>query len=256
MTDSVRQPTPPAGSLHCPNCGAAVGLEEKQCRYCQAALATMSCPACFNRVFIGAAFCPHCGTRAARQDDGHAAPEACPRCKTPMAAVTVGALSLAECGTCWGVWVDAAAFDRLCGDRETQAAVMHRHALDDAEKAAAVTARRPETFSYRPCPRCRKMMNRVNFARHSGVILDVCRAHGTFFDRDELHRVVSFIQAGGMDRMRERDRQELADAEWRLRYLQQGGASSGLSILTADANAGGSGAKAFDAFLRFLFHSE
>jgi Zn-finger nucleic acid-binding protein len=230
MTDPV--------SLHCPNCGAAVGPEPaggvaKQCTYCQAALATMSCPTCFNRVFIGSTYCPHCGTRAAREDDGHAAPDACPRCRTrtPMALVHVGAMAVAECPDCAGVWLDADAFDRLCGDREAQAAVIHRNALPTPAEANAAALAAHEKISYRPCPRCHKMMNRVNFGKHSGIVLDVCRAHGTFFDRDELHRVVTFIQAGGLDRTRELDREEIAEAERRLR------------------------SRAFETFLHELFHS-
>lgn len=243
MTESVKQ----AGTLHCPNCGAAAGLEAKECSYCHAPLATMSCPHCFNRVFIGAAYCPHCGTHVSRQADGDAAAEPCPRCHTPMTIVHIGAMAVEECGTCKGVWVDADAFDRLCADREAQAAVVHGNALNQG------TAPTPEKISYRPCPRCRKMMNRVNFARHSGVILDVCRAHGTFFDRDELHRVVSFIQAGGLDRARERDRQALEEAERRLRSLQT---LSGGGQLSLTADQGASGTSAFTSFIHLLFHPE
>jgi len=43
-------------------------------------------------------------------------------------------------------------------------------------------------------------MNRVNFARCSNVGVDVCKTHGTWFDRDELRRIVEFIRAGGLDR--------------------------------------------------------
>ena len=106
-----------AGSLHCPNCGAAAGLDSKECPYCHAPLATMSCPSCFNRVFVGAAYCPHCGSHTSRQTGGETAAEKCPRCKLPMTMVSVGNMALAECGTCKGVWVDADAFDRLYGDR-------------------------------------------------------------------------------------------------------------------------------------------
>ena len=45
-------------------------------------------------------------------------------------------------------------------------------------------------------------MNRVNFARCSGVVVDVCKAHGTWFDRDELRRIVEFIRAGGLEQAR------------------------------------------------------
>jgi len=237
-----------AGSLHCPNCGAAAGLDSKECTYCHAPLATMSCPSCFNRVFVGAAYCPHCGAHTSRLTAEEAAKEKCPRCKTPMALVEVGKMALAECGTCKGVWVDADAFDRLCGDREAQAAVIHGVTLTPTPTPSTA-----EKFSYRPCPRCGKMMNRVNFAKYSGVVLDVCRAHGTYFDRDELHRVVTFIQAGGLDRARARDREALEEAERRLRSLQT---VSGGGHLTLTADEGSTGTSAFASFMHLLFHPE
>jgi Zn-finger nucleic acid-binding protein len=251
MTESVQQPhTPAAGSLHCPNCGAAAGLDSKECTYCHAPLATMSCPSCFNRVFIGAAYCPHCGTHVARQAEGEATADSCPRCHTPMTHVSVGTMQLSECGTCKGTWVDADAFDRLCGDREAQAAVIHGNSLQHPAPSA------PEKIAYRPCPRCKKMMNRVNFAKYSGVVLDVCRAHGTFFDRDELHRVVSFIQAGGLDRARTRDREALEEAERRLRSLQTIAGSGPLTLSSDQSVTGVSGTSAFTSFIHLLFHPE
>jgi Zn-finger nucleic acid-binding protein len=258
MTESVQPKRPPAGSLHCPNCGAAVALDAKECIYCQAPLATMSCPTCFNRVFIGAAYCPHCGTKTMRQDGAEAAPEACPRCHTPMAAVRVGAMSLAECPGCFGVWVDVEAFERLCADREAQAAVVMGDALHRSESGTGPAASAPiEKISYRPCPRCRKMMNRVNFARYSGVVLDVCRTHGTFFDRDELHRVVSFIQGGGLDRARARDREALLEEERRLRALQLREGAQSQAAFQGDAPAAIYGSRAaFDLFIDLLFHSK
>jgi Zn-finger nucleic acid-binding protein len=71
-------------------------------------------------------------------------------------------------------------------------------------------------------------MNRMNFANFSGVIIDVCRPHGTWFDRDELRRIVEFIRAGGLDQAREREIQNL-EADRRLanadRFLGGHGAS-------------------------------
>jgi hypothetical protein len=55
-------------------------------------------------------------------------------------------------------------------------------------------------------------MNRVNYARRSGVVLDVCKAHGLWFDRDELRRVLAFIAGGGLDRAREREMEDLKEA--------------------------------------------
>lgn len=62
-------------------------------------------------------------------------------------------------------------------------------------------------------------MNRINFGRMSGTIVDVCRGHGTFLDRGELHQVVRFIQEGGLDRAREAQRQDLADERRRERVI-------------------------------------
>ena len=63
-------------------------------------------------------------------------------------------------------------------------------------------------------------MNRMNFARVSGVVIDVCHDHGTWFDRDELYRVVTFVQEGGLDKARRIEREKLVDEERRLRALQ------------------------------------
>jgi Zn-finger nucleic acid-binding protein len=63
-------------------------------------------------------------------------------------------------------------------------------------------------------------MNRVNFARYSGVIMDVCKEHGTYFDRDELRRIVTFIRGGGLEKSRERQRERLVEEQQRLRRVQ------------------------------------
>ncbi len=63
-------------------------------------------------------------------------------------------------------------------------------------------------------------MNRSSFAKGSGVIIDWCKQHGTWFDRGELARIVSFIRSGGMKRAREQERMEIEDARQQLRDEQ------------------------------------
>jgi Zn-finger nucleic acid-binding protein len=41
-------------------------------------------------------------------------------------------------------------------------------------------------------------MQRRNFGKTSGVIVDVCAQHGTWFDPGELSRVLAFVEAGGL----------------------------------------------------------
>ena len=57
-------------------------------------------------------------------------------------------------------------------------------------------------------------MNRENFGRRSGVVVDVCKAHGVWFDAGELGEVVGFVMRGGLDETR---RRELEDAREELR---------------------------------------
>jgi Zn-finger nucleic acid-binding protein len=201
-----------AGSLHCPNCGAGADPAATRCPYCQARLAAVSCPHCFALMFDAAAFCPHCGTRRTREESA-ATPLACPGCRQPLRQVTVGATSLLECPGCDGLWIDAARFEQVCADRAAQAAVLHRFPQERPSLEREI--------HYRPCARCGKLMNRINFGRLSGTIVDVCRAHGTFLDPGELHQIVDFIQQGGLERARQVEIEQLRDERQKLESAQR-----------------------------------
>jgi Zn-finger nucleic acid-binding protein len=126
----------------------------------------------------------------------------------------VGSTSLLECPACDGVWVDAEVFERLCADKEAQAAVLHRP-LPAARKAG-----RQQPVRYRSCARCGTMMNRVNFGRLSGAVVDVCKKHGTFLDAGELQQIVAFIQGGGLERARARQIEELREEQAKLKIAE------------------------------------
>ena len=51
--------------------------------------------------------------------------------------------------------------------------------------------------------------------------MDVCRGHGTFLDKGELHQVVQFILDGGLDRARQRERDDLVEQLHRLQQLER-----------------------------------
>jgi Zn-finger nucleic acid-binding protein len=194
-------------------CGAAASSEASRCEHCGARLATVACPLCFGMMFLGAKFCSHCGARANRTQASASARQLCPRCRVSMDAVTIGKAPLRECPKCEGIWADAVALEQICTDREQQAAVLGLACT--LPEAQAVDLEKK--FRYIPCPGCEKLMNRVNFARCSNVVVDVCRQHGTWFDREELRRIVEFIRTGGLDKARER---VLAEQEERLRQVR------------------------------------
>lgn len=193
-----------AGTYRCPSCGAAVGGQDLRCSYCSSQLAMVACPQCFSMVDRDAHHCPACGT-AIQPVAAVASVLTCPDCNLPMSAATVGGLALDQCAKCGGLWVDRAAFEKIATDREERGEVVASLA------APAKVPVRMETVRYRPCPRCAKLMNRQNYARISGVVLDLCKDHGLWFDRDELRQVLAFIDGGGLARSRDRQLLDLED---------------------------------------------
>jgi Zn-finger nucleic acid-binding protein len=204
-----------AATLRCPGCGAPASTDLHGCTHCGARLATAACPSCFGMVFRGTAHCPHCGARADRAPQADAAGLPCPHCRGALAAVRVGPTSVRECGGSGGLWLDNTAFDALCADRERQASVLAFPA------AAAAPAPADTRIRYRSCPECGTLMHRTNFQRVSGVVLDVCRQHGTWFDADELRRIVEFIQRGGLEVARDRERMRLEEERRRLEQARR-----------------------------------
>jgi Zn-finger nucleic acid-binding protein len=63
-------------------------------------------------------------------------------------------------------------------------------------------------------------MNRANFARCSGVIVDLCKAHGIWFDRDELSKIIEFIGQGGLEMSRTREKMRLEEERRTLEQLK------------------------------------
>lgn len=192
--------------LGCPRCGAPASLDSVRCGYCQAGLQTVACPSCFGLLFFGSKFCPRCGAKAEEPAPVHEGAD-CPRCRTRMAFQTLGGCGLDQCPSCGGIWLDNTTFDAIREDKDKQAAFVpegrSRLETHDPTEQAVV---------YLRCPRCGDLMNRTNFAGRSGTVLDSCKPHGTWFDKDELARVIEFIRAGGLDLARqdqlERMRQE------------------------------------------------
>jgi Zn-finger nucleic acid-binding protein len=177
-------------------------------------------------MFIGEKFCSHCGAKAERTEVSEAATELCPRCKVAMEAVVIGKSNLRECPQCEGLWVDGDSLRQICEDREEQAAVlgMASHLPSEPEDV-------PKKVQYLPCPVCKELMNRVNFANCSHVVVDVCKQHGTWFDHDDLRHIVEFIQAGGLAQSRAREMADLEDERRRVEWqsaVRRGGAGLGM----------------------------
>ena len=130
----------------------------------------------------------------------------CPRCQIDMASITIGAEAMRECERCGGLWVEVAAFEKISADREEQAAVLGAASPAPGHQVAFGGE---DKVRYVPCPQCGQLMNRINFVRCSGVIVDVCKGHGTWFDQNELSGIVQFIRGGGLEVSRQKEKREI-----------------------------------------------
>jgi Zn-finger nucleic acid-binding protein len=109
-------------------------------------------------------------------------------------------------------------FQEICTDQEQQQLVM---GFDSEPGIATEAAAAQSGRTYIPCPECNKLMNRQQFAGCSGVIVDWCKAHGTWFDRNELKRIVQFILAGGLNKSREKEKVKLEEERRNLEMLSR-----------------------------------
>lgn len=218
----------PDAVLRCPNCGALTAPGDGHCAFCHAALATQLCPRCARGCFVGFEHCPSCGAELVAAQAQGTLP--CPSCHCTMGQFPLGDVTANRCGQCFGIWLGARDFDRVCEEKEDHAAVLGAPALAPDAQAR----RQPAAIHYVPCPLCQKLMNRVNFAHCSGVIVDTCKLHGIWFDRYELHAIVTFIEDGGIDKSRSREREHLALERELLRDERESPMNGALSSLDPD----------------------
>jgi Zn-finger nucleic acid-binding protein len=144
-----------------------------------------------------------------------------------------GNLSVEECDKCGGLLLAPTTMDRLVAARDMPTSL--RLALPKREM------KRETVVRYIACPTCGKSMNRKAFGRISGVVVDVCKSHGVWFDAGELGEVIRFVEQGGLERERERQLAELAERERHVREVEMRADrmdSSGIDFLSGSVNTG------------------
>lgn len=235
-------------SLNCPNCGAAVSSDAPQCQFCRSRLKTQACPACLGLMFLGSQHCPRCGAKSVEpQIITEENLGACPRCKVKLNRLRIDEITLRECRKCGGYWTDVVTFETVCADRESRAAVLGL--ISTAHQAAK--NKKPAKVSYIPCPDCRQLMNRSNFANSSGVIIDLCKQHGVWFDAEEFPKIIEFVRQGGLDHARNKEKIQLEDERNRLR--QQKFALERNAFRAPNDNWDSESSIGISAFIRLLF---
>jgi Zn-finger nucleic acid-binding protein len=192
-----------AGIVRCPNCGGDVTEAARQCGYCRASLATVRCHHCYAMNGASALHCAGCGRELGLEPVGGDDERPCPKCSTALVAFSGTGGVLLDCASCGGQFVEHELLASLLESREVTGLAVERRVRRAPLGLGAVR--------YVPCPECRQLMNRKNFGGASGVVVDVCSAHGTWFDEAELPRVLAFVESGGLALARRHARERLDD---------------------------------------------
>jgi Zn-finger nucleic acid-binding protein len=117
---------------------------------------------------------------------------ACPRCANALVGRRIEDVVVHECPECEGVFLDENAIGLVLQDHENKRA----RALVDSLPRRPHSPLPSDGKLYVKCPTCSTSMNRKLFAQKSGIVVDVCRNHGTFFDAGELPAIMDFVMSG------------------------------------------------------------
>ena len=155
-----------------------------------------NCTHCGKAYNIRLSICPFCGGEKSF-DEGVCVSPQCPRCHKVLDLHTQEGEEYNICPQCSGLWLDRREFRRATRESD----VFRKENLANGSFHPPL----PEAVAYIPCVRCRKMMNRKNFARISGVLIDECGRHGVWLDAGELEKIRLFIADGGLERAQDKE---------------------------------------------------
>lgn len=194
--------------LACGHCGGVISAGDQECSYCHAALSpadrleTTLCPLCAARLPNDSRHCKSCGVEL-RASAVPALPREgkCPTCEGPLRVHLLPEAELVECDPelgCGGIWAGREAFQRI--QRSARSASIEGRTSTPAStmESEPGEAGRKRARMYIPCLSCGSLMQRRQFritGQASGIVVDVCRDHGMWFDRHELEQALAFVAA-------------------------------------------------------------
>lgn len=175
---------------------------------------TVTCRHCNHQVRGMVRICPVCGGEIVREVARK--PCTCPRCGTGLTHCDYHEHQLETCPRCSGLWLPNRDFEQLTAERDVY--------RDDAVPTEFVRQPPPRDEGFLSCPSCGQRMNRLNFKKISGVMIDWCRDCGWWLDAGELERIRAFIAAGGLEKAQDkeiaRNREEIESLAGRVDDLE------------------------------------
>ena len=193
------------GGPRCPTCGAERSPDARACAQCGTEILAVRCAACMTLNAIGESACRQCGAELVPEPEQVATGLLCPR----GCGGLVATLDISECERCGGLFIP----------NETLADLVSQHRGKSGERKTSIVppVPAPDAVVYLPCPSCNARMNRTVFGKSSGVIVDVCRAHGTWFDARELTASLAFVERGGLELVEKREKERKEEEQRKAR---------------------------------------
>lgn len=178
------------------------------------------CKSCAAPLPSNTSLCSYCGTRndvdlkgvhqyTVKEPDSE---RVCPRCEKSLSTIDLnveGEFYIERCEQCMGLFFDPNELQVLLEKSVSNVFEIDYERLNTVNKELR---HNDYSVTYIKCPVCGQLMNRVNFGKKSGVIVDRCREHGIWLDGGELRHLLEWKKAGGQildDKQEERRRQRL-----------------------------------------------
>ena len=109
----------------------------------------------------------------------------------------MGDVTVDRCRGCRGLWFDGDEVEHAIDATTRGVSTSEAGAL---RPALPVTPTRIEDeVHYLACVRCRELMVRRQAAPRAGIVIDICRNHGVWFDAGEFEQFAAFVKAGGLE---------------------------------------------------------
>lgn len=99
-----------------------------------------------------------------------------------------------RCHSCYGLFFDKGEIELLLQSAVSHVNIINVAHIDNINKDRY---HKPQKIRYVKCPECQRHMNRVNFGKRSGVVVDQCIIHGIWLDNGELTHLLEWKKAGG-----------------------------------------------------------
>jgi Zn-finger nucleic acid-binding protein len=163
-----------------------------------------NCKNCAAPLAANTNICEYCGTRndidlqqTPFRSIAQTSNYSCPCCHISLETIELNigrALYIQRCSTCFGLFFDTQELEALLNYAVSPTYSTNVKWLDRINQERY---QKENKIQYVKCPVCHILMNRVNFAYRSGVVVDKCQHHGIWLNSGELIHLMEWKKAGG-----------------------------------------------------------